>query len=104
MFMWMTPHLPLMRGQECHGIMCGTTTATTEEGATLYFYDPDGAKLGHVTGQGNVDTDGDQFILTEAGRSVIKNVAKVQQVGVGCFTIYKLWNRKSKDFTLIGLE
>ena len=56
--------------------------------STLYLFDGEGKELEKAQGSGNLKGQG------------VKNVSQVQQVGLGCFTIYKGKDRKGERFVL----
>ena len=58
--------------------------------STLYLFDSEGKELEKAQGSGNLKGQG------------VKNVSQVQQVGLGCFTIYKGKDRKGERFVLSG--
>lgn len=58
--------------------------------ATLYFLNSEGEEITRAQGSGNLD-----------GRGV-KGVAMVQQIGTGCFTIFKGKHQKGTFFYLRG--
>ena len=58
--------------------------------STLYLFDCEGNELEKAQGSGNLKGQG------------VKNVSQVQQVGLGCFTIYKGKDRKGERFVLSG--
>ena len=58
--------------------------------STLYLFDGEGKELEKTQGSGNLKGQG------------VKNVSQVQQVGSGCFTIYKGKDRKGERFVLSG--
>ena len=58
--------------------------------ATLYFLNSEGQEITRAQGSGNLD-----------GRGV-KGVAMVQQIGTGCFTIFKGKHQKGTFFDLRG--
>jgi len=91
---------------ECYGSFCGRPIEDRNCGdsytpgdpqqlcGTLYFYDSDGTKI--------ADHQGTETKIRHNGKSGVRNVSKVQQVGIGCFRIYKGRSFTGDMYTLEG--